>query len=59
GFGVLDGAVDGSFGRGTEAAVTLLADRMREALPGCEPMVSGTVNAAYWRNMLAYMDWLF
>ncbi|MBR4726683.1 MAG: hypothetical protein IK080_02215 [Clostridia bacterium] len=59
GFGVLNGAVDGSFGRGTEAAVNLLADRMREALPGCEPMVSGTVNAAYWRNMLAYMDWLF
>ena len=59
GFGVLDGAVDGSFGRGTETAVNELADRMRAALPNCESMISGTVNAAYWRNMLAYMDWIY
>ncbi|MBQ8954303.1 MAG: hypothetical protein IJ048_09315 [Clostridia bacterium] len=56
GFYVLGGAVDGSFGSGTQQAVDLLASRMRQAMPGCEPMRPGVVDAAYWRNMLAYMD---
>lgn len=58
GFGLLDGAVDGVFGRGTEAAVDALADIMRASLPGCERMTSGVVDGAYWRNMCAYMEWL-
>ena len=56
GFYTLGGAVDGSFGSGTQQAVDLLADRMRRAMPGCEPMRPGVVDAAYWRNMLAYME---
>lgn len=56
GFGVLEGNADGSFGSGTQAAVDALADRMRGALSSCEPMAAGTVDAAYWRNMMAYME---
>ena len=56
GFGVLDGSVDGAFGRGTEAAVNELADLMRTAMPDCEAMRPGTVDGNYWRNMLRYMD---
>jgi len=59
GFGVLTGSVDGAFGAGTESAVNLLADRMRRALPNCENMIYGAVDAAYWRNMLAYMDTIY
>ena len=56
GFGVLSGTVDGAFGQGTATAVDLLASRMRSALPSCEAMQPGVVDAAYWRNMMAYMD---
>ena len=55
GFGVLEGNVDGSFGEGTKAAVQTLAGRMMQALPYCEPMTDGVVDAAFWRNMLEYM----
>ena len=55
GFGVLEGSVDGSFGKGTQAAVDALADIMRWQLPNCEPMRAGTVDSAYWHNLLAYM----
>lgn len=56
GFGILEGNVDGAFGGGTQAAVEVLAGRMMAEMPDCEPMPSDYVDAAYWRNMLAYMD---
>ena len=55
GFHVLNGSVDGAFGNGTQAALDMLADRMRQALPNCETMIPGVVDGAYWRNMMAYM----
>jgi len=56
GFGVLSGNVDGSFGPGTERAVIELANRMKEAMPDCEPMSQGVVDEAYWSNLLRYME---
>ena len=58
GFGILEGSVDGSFGEGTKGAVQTLAGRIRAALPDCEPMNDGVVDAAFWRNMLRYMETL-
>ena len=58
GFGILGGNVDGSFGNGTKTAVQTLAGRMESALPACEPMTDGIVDAAFWRNMLEYMKTL-
>lgn len=55
GFGILEGNVDGSFGSGTQGAVQVLAGRIQNALPDCEPMTDGVVDAAFWRNMLNYM----
>ena len=56
GFGLLDGAADGDFGSGTREAVKDLAAKMQDVLPECEDMEKGVVDAAFWRNMLAYMD---
>ena len=56
GFGLLDGAADGDFGSGTREAVKDLAAKMQDVLPVCEDMEKGVVDAAFWRNMLAYMD---
>jgi len=55
GFGILEGNVHGSFGSGTQGAVQVLAGRIQNALPDCEPMTDGVVDAAFWRNMLEYM----
>ena len=56
GFSLLDGAADGDFGSGTREAVKDLAAKMQDVLPECEDMEKGVVDAAFWRNMLAYMD---
>ena len=56
GFGLLEGTVDGDFGSGTREAVKALAGKMEDVLPECEDMEKGVVDAAFWRNMLAYMD---
>ena len=59
GFGVLDGAIDGDFGSGTQKAIDKLEAQMQEALgENAVKMHSGVVDEAYWTNMLAYMDYL-